>query len=102
MKICFLGAGALGSAADRLADQLGIRYILFHHRIRGQRLDRVFSERVFGPLGMRDTAWHVAPEKRALLEQLLRMMNDIRDARSGSTSPTSKLTGPAVASSARR
>ena len=34
---------------------------LLVERVAGQRLDRVFAERIFGPLGMRDTAWHVRP-----------------------------------------
>lgn len=38
---------------------------LLVERVAGQRLDRVFAERVFGPLGMRDTAWHVETAKRA-------------------------------------
>ena len=38
---------------------------LLVERVAGQRLDRVFAERIFGPLGMRDTAWHVEPAKRA-------------------------------------
>ncbi len=42
---------------------------LLVERVAGQRLDRVFAERVFGPLGMRDTAWHVAPEKRDRLAE---------------------------------
>ncbi len=42
---------------------------LLVERVAGQRLDRVFQERILGPLGMRDTAWHVAPEKRARLAE---------------------------------
>ena len=38
---------------------------LLVERVAGQRLDRVFGERILGPLGMRDTAWHVAPENRS-------------------------------------
>ena len=42
---------------------------LLVERVAGQRLDRVFQERILGPLGMRDTAWHVAPEKRPRLAE---------------------------------
>jgi CubicO group peptidase (beta-lactamase class C family) len=38
---------------------------LLVERVAGQPLDRVFAERILGPLGMRDTAWFVPPEKRA-------------------------------------
>ncbi len=42
---------------------------LLVERVAGQRLDRVFQERILGPLGMRDTAWHVVPEKRPRLAE---------------------------------
>lgn len=32
-------------------------------RVSGMKLDRFFDERIFGPLGMVDTAFHVPPEK---------------------------------------
>ena len=32
-------------------------------RVSGMKLDRFFDERIFGPLGMADTAFHVPPEK---------------------------------------
>ena len=38
---------------------------LLVERVSGKPLDRFFQERITGPLGMRDTAWHVAPENRA-------------------------------------
>jgi CubicO group peptidase (beta-lactamase class C family) len=40
-------------------------------RVAGQPLDRVFVERITGPLGMRDTAWFVAPDRRARLAEAL-------------------------------
>jgi CubicO group peptidase (beta-lactamase class C family) len=42
---------------------------LLVERVTGQRLDRVFKERLTGPLGMHDTAWSVASEKRARLAE---------------------------------
>ena len=36
-------------------------------KVAGQPLDRHYSERIFGPLGMRDTAWEVPPAKRSRL-----------------------------------
>ncbi len=32
-------------------------------RVSGMKLDRFFEERIFGPLGMADTAFHVPPDK---------------------------------------
>jgi CubicO group peptidase (beta-lactamase class C family) len=40
-------------------------------RVTRQRLDRVLEERLFGPLGMGDTAWFVSPDKRARLAETL-------------------------------
>jgi CubicO group peptidase (beta-lactamase class C family) len=40
-------------------------------RVAGQPLDRVFVERITAPLGMRDTAWFVAPDRRARLAEAL-------------------------------
>lgn len=36
-------------------------------RVSGMKLDRFFDERIFGPLGMVDTAFHVPPEKTGRL-----------------------------------
>jgi CubicO group peptidase (beta-lactamase class C family) len=36
-------------------------------RVSGMKLDRFFDERIFGPLGMVDTAFHVPPEKAGRL-----------------------------------
>jgi CubicO group peptidase (beta-lactamase class C family) len=44
---------------------------LLVQRVARQRLDRVMEERLIGPLGMRDTAWFVAPEKRSRLAEAL-------------------------------
>jgi CubicO group peptidase (beta-lactamase class C family) len=38
--------------------------------VSGQALDAFFAERVFGPLGMRDTAFHAAPEDHGRLAAL--------------------------------
>ena len=38
--------------------------------VSGQRLDRFFAEHILGPLGMHDTGFQVAPEKRGRLARL--------------------------------
>ncbi|WP_246504031.1 serine hydrolase domain-containing protein [Plastoroseomonas arctica] len=40
-------------------------------RVARQRLDRVLEERILGPLGMRDTAWFVSPDRRPRLAETL-------------------------------
>jgi len=42
-------------------------------RIEGKPLDQVLQERVFGPLGMTDTAFHVPPEKSDRAAKLYRI-----------------------------
>ena len=44
---------------------------LLVERVAGQRLDTVIAERIAGPLGMVDTAWFVAPEKRGRVAEAL-------------------------------
>lgn len=44
---------------------------LLVERVSGMRLDRFFAERITGPLGMRDTAWFVASEKRGRVAEAL-------------------------------
>jgi CubicO group peptidase (beta-lactamase class C family) len=42
---------------------------LLLERVSGQRLDRLFAERLTGPLGMRDTQWWVDPPRRPRLAE---------------------------------
>ncbi len=44
---------------------------LLVERVARQRLDRVLEERLLGPLGMRDTAWFVSPDKRSRIAETL-------------------------------
>jgi len=44
---------------------------LLVERVAGMPLDRFFVERITGPLGMKDTAWFVPPEKRDRLAEAL-------------------------------
>ena len=44
---------------------------LLVERVAGQRLDTIIAERITGPLGMRDTAWFVTPDKRARVAEAL-------------------------------
>ena len=44
---------------------------LLVERVARQRLDRVLEERLLGPLGMRDTAWFVSPDKRPRIAETL-------------------------------
>lgn len=42
---------------------------LLLQRVSGQRLDHVLNERLIRPLGLKDTAWFVPPEKRSRLAE---------------------------------
>lgn len=44
---------------------------LLLERVAKMPLDRIFQERIFDPLGMKDTAWFVSEEKRARLAETL-------------------------------
>lgn len=45
-------------------------------RIEGKSLQEVLTERVLGPLGMADTAFYVAPQNRARVATMYKLMDD--------------------------
>ncbi|KUI33811.1 serine hydrolase [Mycobacterium sp. GA-2829] len=45
-------------------------------RIEGRSLQEVLTERVLGPLGMADTAFYVAPQNRARVATMYKLMDD--------------------------